>query len=303
MNNRKCFSTALKCTFVAFVLLAFGSLVFAVYGTFPLSGAEMKLTSSHTTATTGDTITFTLTLPYPVTGTIVSAGIRVADWYNLPSEYELTRVSDLVYEFSYTVRGRTAGRMRARADVFTEDVENDHFDWLISNTIDFNVIPRMDTLWGMEISDRVIVITAGSERQINVLGAFEDGFDRLITEGFMGTTYEITGDPGIATISEDGRLIALKPGEGTLIARNGDISATAEIFISQSPSYWFFIEPTPDPDPEPELGPNTGDNGTNGNNDDGSEGRRRNRRWYGCNTIAGGAFMLLVLFPFLKKKK
>jgi len=120
-----------------------------------------------------------------------------------------------------------------------------------SNEIDLKVIPRMDELREMIIAPAhrsQIIITAGTERQINVMGLFDDGFDRVINEGFMGTTYEIIGAPGIATISEDGRLSAIKPGEGTLIVRNGDISATASIRVRQSVAYWF-SEPTLEPAP------------------------------------------------------
>jgi len=254
---------------------------------------ETLFTSSHTTATTGDTITFTLTLPYHVTGSMVSAKIRVAEWFDLSSEYEMTRVDDLVYEFSYTIRGRTSGRMRIRADVFTEDEGDNDFNWLVSNVIDLNVIPRIDTLWGMEVFDDFINMTVGREMQVNVLGAFEDGFDRIINEGFMGTTYEITGDLGIAAISEDGLLSALRPGEGTLIVRNGDISATARIRIRQPASYWSPV------DPELDLDPGDVGSGSDENNNDGQGRRRRG----GCNAVAGSVFMLLALLPFLRRNK
>ena len=60
----------------------------------------------------------------------------------------------------------------------------------------------------------------------------------------MGTTYEITGDPGIASVNEDGVIKGLKEGNGTLIVRNGSISTTAEIIIRRSVAD-FDTEPRP----------------------------------------------------------
>jgi len=263
---------------------------------------EIQLTSSHATATTGDTVTFTLTLPASfATDNILLAEIRIVDPFENSSEYEMTRVSDFVYEFSYTISGRTSGNLVVRAEVYTKDDNGYPEGFFRAIIVDLPIIPRMNTLWGMIVAPAhhsQIIMTAGTERQINVIGAFDDGFDRFINEGFMGTTYEITGNQGIATVSEDGRIRAIKPGEGTLIVRNGDISATASIEIFQSAAYWF-VESIPDP----EVDLDTGGNDTDGNSGDDSEGRRRNRRRYGCNTIAGGALMFLVLFPLLKKKK
>jgi hypothetical protein len=63
----------------------------------------------------------------------------------------------------------------------------------------------------------------------------------------MGTTYEITGDPSIATINADGVIKGLKEGNGTLIVRNGNISTTAKIMV------WQFTD-NRDPESEPRKG-------------------------------------------------
>ena len=199
---------------------------------------EAQLISSQTTATTGDRVKFTLTLPPSVSGTIVLAGVKIYEDYGKSSENHMTKLTDFVYEFNYNIKGSTSGNLRIRAEVFSAEKDGSPKDYLRSNTIDMRVIPKMNELWGMKVlpDGRSINMSDRGERQINVLGAFNDGYDRLIGKGYMGTTYEITGDPGIASVNEDGLIKGLKAGEGTLIVRNGNFSATAKLYIRQSVS-------------------------------------------------------------------
>jgi len=201
---------------------------------------EVRLTSSHTTATTGDTVRFTATLPLYL-AFVPNVWLNVFEPFD--SSERLMGIFGLrTRRFNYHIRGRTSGRLRFRTDVYSLFLLN----IFRSNEIDLKVIPKMDELREMIVAPAhasFLIMTAGTERQINVMGIFADGFNRFINERFMGTTYEITGDPGIATICEDGRLRAIKPGEGVLIVRNGNVSATASIEIFQSAAYWF-TEPT-----------------------------------------------------------
>jgi len=204
---------------------------------------EVRLTSSHTSATTGDTVRFTATLPLYL-AFVPNVWLNVFEPFD--SNERLMGIAGLrTRRFNYHIRGMTSGRLRFRTDVYSLFLLN----IFRSNEINLKVIPRMDELREMVVAPghaSSLIITAGTEMQVNVLGAFEDGFDRFINEGFMGTAYEIIGDHGIATISEDGRIRAIKPGEGTLVVRNGEISASARLRVRQSVSYWSSAEPTPE---------------------------------------------------------
>ena len=194
---------------------------------------KLQLTSSQTTATTGDTVKFTLTLPRSVSGAIVRVGIKISESSGESNEYDMTKLTGSVYELNFEVTGETSGKLAMRASVFAE--ENGQLNWLVSNVIEMMIIPKMNELRGMKIvSDESITLFIGGEQQIDVLGTFEDGHNRFIGEGVMGTNYEITGDPGIASVNADGIIKGLKEGNGTLIVRNGNITATAKIIVHRS---------------------------------------------------------------------
>jgi len=233
-----------KYLYIFLLLLIF----FVIHEVVTGNAFEVRLTSSHTTATTGDTVRFTATLPLYL-AFVPNVWLNVFEPFD--SNERLMGISGLrSRRFNFPIRGSTSGKLRFRTDVYSLFLLN----IFRSNEIDLKVIPRMDTLRDMRVTRDTIFISVGAERQINVMGIFDDGFNRVINEGFMGTTYEITGALGIAAISEDGRLSAIKPGEGTLIVRNGNVSTTARIRIRQPASYWSSVEPTPDPEPEIDLG-------------------------------------------------
>ena len=201
------------------------------------SEPEIQLCSSHLTATTGDSVKFTISISPAVTGTIVGVGVKVYEPFNksTDTEYDMTKVTDSVYELNYNVVGETSGKLKIIGNVFTAKENGTPKDWLRSNIAEMTVIPKMDELLGIDIVPfRTINMFVKEERQINVIGMFDDGYKRYINEGFMGTTYAITGDPGIASVNADGIIKALKEGNGTLIVRNGDFTATVEMFIMPS---------------------------------------------------------------------
>jgi len=230
----------------------------------------MQLTSSKIAASTGDIVKFTLTNPSFASNTILDARIKIYEPYNDVNEYKMTKLNNSVYEFDYEVAGETSGSLFIRADAFTVKENVSQKDFLISNFLEMTITPKMDELCGMEVTPfSVIVMYEGGEEQVNVLGAFNDGHTRLINEGYMGTTYEITGDPEIAVINEDGVMKALKEGRGTLVVRNGNISTTATIKIREALDF---------------------DSDTDSDSKD------------GCNSTENCALMLSA-FPFLIRRK
>ena|GEM_PF-6376366 len=232
-----------------------------------------QLSSSHMIATTGDLVKFTLSIPSSITGAIIAIGIEVYEPFDVVSEFEMTKLSDFVYELDYRVAGETSGMLGAIASVFT--VQNGApEDWHVSNIAGFAVIPKMNELSSMKIIPyKSLIMFAGDEQQADVLGAFSDGYERIINEGLMGTTYEITGDAGIASVNEDGMIKALKEGKGSLIARNGSISATAGIMVLRP------VDATPDPDPDNKI------------------------KEIGCNSATGYIVFIFTAFPLLFRKR
>jgi hypothetical protein len=195
---------------------------------------QVKLSSSHVTATTGDVVRFTLTIPSSVKGTIVGALIKVNERYNEASEKYMKKSTRNTYVFNYRISGNTSGKLRIMATlVIREDGVPDMFR---SNVVEMMVIPKMDELWGIAVipNERSIILRTGKEWQVDILGAFSDGYDRFISEAIMGTTYEIVGEPGIASVNSDGVIKGLKAGIVTLVVRNGNISTSSEVMILQA---------------------------------------------------------------------
>jgi hypothetical protein len=66
----------------------------------------------------------------------------------------------------------------------------------------------------------VFLFGVGTQRQLGVLGNYDDGVTRDITSSAVGTSY-LTSTPGVVTVSSEGMVVAVGFGNATMVARNG----------------------------------------------------------------------------------
>ena len=66
----------------------------------------------------------------------------------------------------------------------------------------------------------VFLFGLGTQRQLFVLGHYDDGVTRDITSSEVGTSY-LTSKPSVVTVSGEGMLVAVGFGNATVVARNG----------------------------------------------------------------------------------
>jgi hypothetical protein len=102
----------------------------------------------------------------------------------------------------------------------------------------------------------------GGRFTLTTEGAFSDGSVYDLTRHELGTTY-VSSDPSIATVSPDGEVKAIKPGDVTITARNEDCGAI--LYLKVIP---FDDEPMniidDDDKKEPEPGPEPGTSNSGG---------------------------------------
>jgi hypothetical protein len=77
-------------------------------------------------------------------------------------------------------------------------------------------------------------LAVGDESQIEILGAFDDGYDRMIPNPALGMSYSITEGNGIVSVSPEGIFTALKTGEAAVTVRNGKLSAVLNVSVIPS---------------------------------------------------------------------
>ena len=160
----------------------------------------------------------------------------------------MTKTTNSTYSVTVNISGKMSGKWEAAAALELA-VPNDREDFYDSDIISFLVIPDMNTLRGMEVAPSAIgVISIGREMRIEVLGAFEDGYNRMIQNPALGTTYSVTGEPGIVSVSPEGVVKALKVGKSVITVRNGKLSATLNMTVTRS----FTIPNSTAPDPQPD---------------------------------------------------
>lgn len=71
-------------------------------------------------------------------------------------------------------------------------------------------------------------------QSLRVDGAFDNGSERNLDGATSGTTYA-TDDPEIATVNEEGTVVAVGIGETLVVVRNGDLEATAPVVVLSTP--------------------------------------------------------------------
>jgi hypothetical protein len=193
---------------------------------------DAALMISNTDLTTGDVVHFVATAPIPVLNS--QAVIEMNEFYGSPGGFEMTRVSDTTFEGRYKVAEKASGRMEVRARLFGEI--DGKMETLYSKRVQLYVTPNMDALRGMEVvPNRTRIISVGNSLKIEILGAFDDGYDRFISDSAMGTRYEVAGEEGIVSLSPDGLIMGLKEGTTCIRITNGTLSN--DLMVEVTPSF------------------------------------------------------------------
>jgi hypothetical protein len=110
-----------------------------------------------------------------------------------------------------------------------------------SNPVTVTVKPDLSALRQLtfEPGDPVTLFP-GSTEQLRLLGLFNDGYKRDLTQSAMETTYSenivdgvqvIAGDSPILSISAEGKVLAQQPGTAEVVATNHGVTTTRTIHV------------------------------------------------------------------------
>ena len=114
-------------------------------------------------------------------------------------------------------------------------------DYISSNELSIVVKPDLSTLKQLKyIEGKSIVLSPGYFEQLRVIGLFSDGHERDVTSGQLGTIYSenivngttiTTGNSPSISVSADGLITAIAPGEAEVVATNNGRTAIRRIKV------------------------------------------------------------------------
>jgi len=173
----------------------------------------------------------------PTSGALVEPGASISMVVEASPEFVPVRVlvaSDFVafatdgsapFEFSLPVPETAVGSIMVSAYAFDSAdnmavtdpvfIETD----LQANVESLSLVPA-----------KLLLYSYASTEQLDAIGHYDDGIDRILTSPQNGTLYASL-DEGIATIADDGSVTGHKVGSTVLSATVGENSATAEIIV------------------------------------------------------------------------
>ncbi len=110
-----------------------------------------------------------------------------------------------------------------------------------SNSVVIDVTPPTSGLRDLifEPGERVVMYPGATE-QLVIIGRYSDGFNRMLTTASSGTLCSenivdgLTTTPGnspVFSVSSDGVIAALRPGEAEVVATNSDVSVSRRILV------------------------------------------------------------------------
>lgn len=96
-------------------------------------------------------------------------------------------------------------------------------------TVDVGVTGTLQSIY---VVDSQISLSAPYERvRLVVMGEFDNAIERNVSDPRWGTTYA-SSDPSVATVSSDGTITALAPGNATIQISNGLLLASAYVEVA-----------------------------------------------------------------------
>jgi hypothetical protein len=88
------------------------------------------------------------------------------------------------------------------------------------------------TLTGLELySPRIYLQRIGQQLPVSVVGNFNDGVQRVLSGGALGTTY-LSNDTSVAVVSADGIVTALREGVAAIVVQNGGFEVSLGAFVA-----------------------------------------------------------------------
>jgi len=145
---------------------------------------------------------------------LVGDGIAVAD-DAAPFEIDITVPIDLVGELTLSAIGSDGGG-----------------GFIGSNSIRLNVVSDAVLLDLKVLPQDPILLSLGEQRSFVVIGTYDDGEQRDITDPSTGTVYA-SADPTVATVDADGVVTSIGAGVTTVIARNGERQDSISVTVFQ----------------------------------------------------------------------
>ena len=105
-------------------------------------------------------------------------------------------------------------------------------DFAISEPVSLTVVPAAD-LDGVSIVNRDPILAIGTTRNLSVLGSYDDGVLRDVSDGATGTQY-LTSSSFIVSVSADGVLTANNEGIATVVARNSGVQDSISVTVIEA---------------------------------------------------------------------
>jgi pimeloyl-ACP methyl ester carboxylesterase len=179
-----------------------------------------------------------LTITAPAAGTTVLSGgsvpVTVAtangfvlDRLLLVTEVDAQRADDAPFAAALEIPLDAIGPIELVA--FGRDANG---DYAISDPVSLTVVPAAD-LEQVFVVNRDPILAAGSTRHLSVLGSYDDGVLRDISDGATGTQY-LTSSSFIVSVSADGVLTANNQGIATVVARNSGIQDSISVTVVEA---------------------------------------------------------------------
>lgn len=130
------------------------------------------------------------------------------------------------FEWSVTTADSASGTRTFKAYVFNEE------EIRMSSAVQISVVPPAEELRDLRFDPgKPLFLFSGQTEHLRVVGTFDGGVERVLTESVTGTTYRervadglsiVEQDSPVIRVSSDGLLTAAEPGRADVMAENGD---------------------------------------------------------------------------------
>ena len=193
------------------------ALFFTIFGINTANAQEaspsISLSTNKTTIAPGETVNLTA----DTTG-------KISNVYLTDKQFYDEEDSNAPFEWNIDIPQEGSGSLKLIAYTIEEG------SFIESNEIEIKILPDITNLKSLafEVGSPVL-LKPGKTKQTTVVGLFNDGHTRKVTEASMGTSYSenivngvtiTSGDSPIISVSADGMITALKPGEAEIVATN-----------------------------------------------------------------------------------
>lgn len=139
------------------------------------------------------------------------------------------------FEWSVTLAETTSGTRTFKAYAFSEE------EFRMSSAKEISVVPPADELRELRFDPgQPLFLFSGQTEHLRVVGLFDGGLERVLTEAVTGTDYRdrvvdglsiVDQDSPVVTVSSDGLVTAAEPGTADVVAQTADHVAIRRIVV------------------------------------------------------------------------